>query len=164
MIAALLFLGAALYNFFGPEPNFTEGVAGLAISAALAGIHLFARKQESLNTRFLSWLIENTSAIQSGGAVYDGVLVNSQTEITQYQAVMSFLIISVKSPSRFYFVGSEPTFATAATLTVISLIFGWWGIPWGPVYTFQAITSNLRGGVRRRIGEVLTSVQGAEAR
>jgi hypothetical protein len=34
--------------------------------------------------------------------------------------------------------------------TFISAIFGWWGIPWGPVYTLQAIGRNSAGGYQDR--------------
>jgi hypothetical protein len=30
--------------------------------------------------------------------------------------------------------------------TLVSAIFGWWGIPWGPIYTLQAIGRNSAGG------------------
>ncbi len=30
--------------------------------------------------------------------------------------------------------------------TLLSLVAGWWGIPWGPIYTIQSIYNNSRGG------------------
>ena len=30
--------------------------------------------------------------------------------------------------------------------TLISLLAGWWGIPWGPIYTITSLVTNLRGG------------------
>jgi hypothetical protein len=30
--------------------------------------------------------------------------------------------------------------------TAISLIMGWWGIPWGPIYTCKSLYMNLSGG------------------
>ena len=29
---------------------------------------------------------------------------------------------------------------------LVSLLFGWWGLPWGVIYTPLTIVSNLRGG------------------
>ncbi len=34
----------------------------------------------------------------------------------------------------------------ATKWTIVSALFGWWGIPWGPIYTIQAIAENLAGG------------------
>jgi hypothetical protein len=31
--------------------------------------------------------------------------------------------------------------------TLVSLIFGWWGIPWGPIWTLETIGRNLGGGI-----------------
>jgi hypothetical protein len=31
--------------------------------------------------------------------------------------------------------------------TLVSLLFGWWGIPWGPVWTLQTMGRNLSGGI-----------------
>ena len=30
--------------------------------------------------------------------------------------------------------------------TLVSLLFGWWGLPWGPIRTIQAIFVNFTGG------------------
>ena len=35
----------------------------------------------------------------------------------------------------------------AMPYTIMALLFGWWGIPFGPIYTVAAIVSNLQGGI-----------------
>jgi hypothetical protein len=30
---------------------------------------------------------------------------------------------------------------------LLSLLFGWWGLPWGPVRTIQALVVNFSGGL-----------------
>ena len=30
--------------------------------------------------------------------------------------------------------------------TLLTLLAGWWGIPWGPIYTIQSLVVNLKGG------------------
>ena len=30
--------------------------------------------------------------------------------------------------------------------TLLSLVAGWWGIPWGPIFTIGALYNNLKGG------------------
>jgi hypothetical protein len=27
------------------------------------------------------------------------------------------------------------------------LVAGWWGIPWGPIYTIQSVYKNSKGGI-----------------
>jgi hypothetical protein len=29
---------------------------------------------------------------------------------------------------------------------LLTLVAGWWGIPWGPIYTIQGVWVNLNGG------------------
>ena len=40
----------------------------------------------------------------------------------------------------------ESAFAKGLPYTLISLFFGWWGIPWGPIYTITDIVNNSNGG------------------
>jgi len=43
--------------------------------------------------------------------------------------------------------------------TILSLLFGWWGIPWGPKHTVESIRTNLRGG-KDVTDEVMSVVAG----
>ena len=69
-------------------------------------------------------------------------------------------MISLKTPSRFYVVGEEETVLPSLAFTASSLIVGWWGLPHGPIYTIQAVSSNLRGGERRRVGDLIDELRG----
>lgn len=157
LIVAGLFLAGALYNFFAPTGDPMEGVAGLAIASLLVGLWLFLLKQDKLNGNFLDWLSKNAITIMSGGSLYNDVLITSEMQITQYQAALSFLVITVKVPSRFHIVGHESSLGAACLFTLVSLIFGWWGIPWGPIYTIQSIFSNLNGGHKQKVGDLLAA-------
>jgi len=41
--------------------------------------------------------------------------------------------------------------------TLLSLVLGWWGIPWGPIYTVQSLWVNAQGGrdVTREVAAAL---------
>jgi hypothetical protein len=55
-------------------------------------------------------------------------------------------------------VGSDKSQGTAIIYTLISALFGWWGFPWGFLYTPQAIYRNLCGGYRQTIAELLPTL------
>jgi hypothetical protein len=55
-------------------------------------------------------------------------------------------------------VGSDKSQGTAIIYTLTSLLFGWWGFPWGLIYTPQAIYRNLCGGYRETIAELIPKV------
>ena len=61
---------------------------------------------------------------------------------------------------RFYRAG-ETTGASAWGPTLLTLIVGWWGFPWGPIFSIQSIFRNAIGG--KDVTEaLLTPVVGAE--
>jgi hypothetical protein len=64
-----------------------------------------------------------------------------------YQYSISVLILSFKRPSDIYFVRSnESAILKGLPYTLLSLVAGWWGIPWGPIFTIGALWNNLTGG------------------
>lgn len=158
LIVGILFLAGAAYNVFGPEPNLTEAIGGSTIAAVLIALYFAVRYHEKQADEFQGWLTHNVNAIERGGALYRDVLVTPATVLTRYQVAMSFLIVTFKFPTRIYIVGHHATVAVAATCTLISLIFGWWGIPWGPIYTVQIVTRNVRGGFSETVAERLSAV------
>jgi hypothetical protein len=64
-----------------------------------------------------------------------------------FQYCISIIIMTFKRSSDIYFVraGESPA-GKGLVFTLITLLLGWWGIPWGPIYTIQALVTNLRGG------------------
>ena len=64
-----------------------------------------------------------------------------------YQYTISVLILTFKRSSDIYFVRTDEKSATKGLpYTLLSAVFGWWGIPWGPIYTIQTIINNIKGG------------------
>jgi len=55
--------------------------------------------------------------------------------------------MSFKRASNIYFVRpGENAVTKGLPFSLISLVLGWWGIPWGPIWTISTIVTNLRGG------------------
>lgn len=82
-------------------------------------------------------------------------LTNEQinTELAQgakfvaYQYTISIIVMTFKRSSDVYFIrAGENATVKGLPYTFLSLILGWWGIPWGPVYTIGSLVSNLSGG------------------
>jgi len=64
-----------------------------------------------------------------------------------YQYVISILIMTFKRSSNIYFIKTdESAVVKGLPFTLLSLLAGWWGIPWGIIYTIQALVTNLGGG------------------
>jgi hypothetical protein len=64
-----------------------------------------------------------------------------------FQYCVSVVILTFRRPSDIYFVRSgENPAVKGLPFTLLSVVAGWWGIPWGPIYTIQSIYNNSRGG------------------
>ena len=60
---------------------------------------------------------------------------------------ISIVIMTFNRSSDIYFVrAGEGTFKHSFSYIMMSLFLGWWGFPWGPIYTIGALYRNLSGG------------------
>ncbi len=61
--------------------------------------------------------------------------------------VISLLIITFRRTSDIYFIkADESAVVKGLPFTLLSFLVGWWGLPWGIIYTIGAIWTNLNGG------------------
>jgi hypothetical protein len=73
--------------------------------------------------------------------------INRGAKFVMYQYCISILIMTFKRPSDIYFVRSGENAVTKGLgFTLVSLLLGWWGIPWGPIYTIGSLFTNFGGG------------------
>ena len=64
-----------------------------------------------------------------------------------FQYCISVLVLTFKRPSDIYFVRpGESALTKGLGFTLLSALLGWWGIPWGPIYTIESLYVNFRGG------------------
>ena len=64
-----------------------------------------------------------------------------------YQYCFSVIIMTFKRPSDVYFIRAEENAVKKGLpFTLLSFFAGWWGIPWGPIYTIQSFITNFQGG------------------
>jgi len=64
-----------------------------------------------------------------------------------YQYCVSILVMTFRRSSDIYFIKSGENAVTRGLLwTLLTLVAGWWGIPWGPIFSIQCLVTNLKGG------------------
>ncbi len=64
-----------------------------------------------------------------------------------FQYCISIVILTFKRPSDIYFIRSgDSAVAKGLGFSFVSFLLGWWGIPWGPIYTIGSLVTNFRGG------------------
>ncbi len=76
-----------------------------------------------------------------------------------YQYCMSVLVLTFRRASAVHWIpGGSSAIVPGLRFSLLSFLTGWWGIPWGPIYTIGAIVTNFRGG-RDITSEVLYILQ-----
>ena len=64
-----------------------------------------------------------------------------------FEFCISVLVLSFKRHSSIvYLKPGQSSFGQGLPFSLISLLAGWWGIPWGPIWTISTIVTNLSGG------------------
>jgi hypothetical protein len=75
------------------------------------------------------------------------VAVNQGAKFVHYIWTVSAIVVTIKRPSAIYMVRrSESRFSKGYIFTVVSFLFGWWGIPFGPKHTLASLRTNFKGG------------------
>ena len=75
-----------------------------------------------------------------------------------FQCCISIIVASFKETSNIYFIRpGENAFIKGLPFSLGSLLLGWWGIPWGPIWTISTVVANCRGG-RDVTAEVVRSL------
>jgi hypothetical protein len=65
-----------------------------------------------------------------------------------YQYCISLILVSVLKTSSVHLIrAGEDAAAKGRKYTLLSVLLGWWGIPWGFIYTLRAAATNQKGGL-----------------
>lgn len=100
-------------------------------------------------------LIANQSLIREGGSIrYKGAELSSDTPVTTHLIAVSFVIYTARFPL-WYMVPGRNLISIRILASLLTLFLGWWFIPWGPVYTIQALVTDLRGGMSETVDEII---------
>lgn len=64
-----------------------------------------------------------------------------------YQYCISVLILTFKRFSGIHYIAPDKSrVVPGLAYSLLTLLVGWWGIPWGPIYTIEGLWINFRGG------------------
>lgn len=64
-----------------------------------------------------------------------------------YTFAISILVMTFRRSSNvFYLPPGQNAVVKGLPYTFLTLVAGWWGIPWGPIYSIGSLVTNLGGG------------------
>ncbi len=73
--------------------------------------------------------------------------INRGGKFVCYRYCFSALVVTIMKGTDIYFVrAGENRVAKGLPWTLITLVVGWWGIPWGPINTVRSLWTNFNGG------------------
>ncbi len=153
VVVAALFVAGFVFDLAAGELTLGDSVLQWSFATVALAAFWFVRREARLRHELLDFLRRNQSAVSDGTARFRGQPVTYATRVRSYDAVLSLLIMSWKLPSRFTLDRGEARRVHVAC-SLISCVFGWWGIPWGPIWTARAITGNARGAKELAVGEL----------
>lgn len=83
------------------------------------------------------------------GLTIDNVrdLVDQGARFVVFQYTISILVATFRRPTAIYFIRpDESAFGKHIGFTILTLVLGWWGFPWGPIYSIGSLVTNFSGG------------------
>jgi hypothetical protein len=65
-----------------------------------------------------------------------------------FEFCISIIFLTMRRPSAVWFIRpGQWTWPLVVRYSLVSLLLGWWGVPWGLIYTPLTLVTNLSGGV-----------------
>jgi hypothetical protein len=155
VILLIMLVAGVVHLFMG---NFGDAGVLLGFVGVVGVVLYLMHRERQKGLDFLLWLQANRQSIEKGWSYYRGRKVALSSVLAQYQACASLFILTMRFRSPRVVVGSRENQSTGIMYTLVSAVAGWWGIPWGFIYTPQAIYRNLHGGYRQTVSELLPTL------
>jgi hypothetical protein len=73
--------------------------------------------------------------------------INAGGRFVRYSYCISIIAMTFTRETDIYYVKSNRSpILSGLPWTILTILGGWWGFPWGPIRTIQSLSSNLSGG------------------
>lgn len=123
-----------------------------AVAAVCATCFAWACLERSRARRFVRFLHDRKEELVASGIEYDRMRLTARSTLVQYEVRVSLLLV-------------ELTLFTAPRVSgrslapnLVTLLLGWWAIPWGPIHTVHTVVQNARGGRTCTVQELLAAL------
>lgn len=150
-----------------------SGIAVVAIVLLLAGptiAHGFNKSQNEINRQLIQFIAENYEALISDTTLdYNGKAISRFSRLTRYRYCYSYLVMTTSNGSAYYladeYYSDDEAKKAKAVCQIITLLSGWWGIPWGIINSVRYLFSNgLKNGTNDSTVEDLMNRLAQQAR
>jgi len=156
-ILAGLFAVGVVTNLVVQPTDWPNVWAGSGIVVLLMSMWLWLRTNVRKQREILEWLETNQHLLTDRpqyfrDSPFPMIPISSRSTLRSFRVVTSCLIVTSTSNT-----GSDlrSSLTRGVLASLWTLLLGWWGIPWGPLRTVQALVKNLSGGDKLPISELL---------
>ena len=86
---------------------------------------------------------------------------NAGARLVYFHYTVSVLVMTLRRSSAVHLIRKgEGTLARSLPYTLLTLVAGWWGVPFGPIYSVMSLFANLSGGTDVTDRHVVRSPRG----
>ena len=167
-MAKLLVIIAILGLFAFSWLNYDIGDTDMALAYGLSGLgiiifsyayslYLKPAHDKASRDKLLEWVFDNREQLKLGGVRYGLELINMETTLTRYCIVYSFMFFTRKTYTNYVVKDSNKSIIIGIVSTLSNLVVGWWGLPWGPIYTVQSLFINIANKEKITVGNIINS-------
>ena len=136
--------------------NGNEATPFLTYLAVLIGAIWLQKLRERHRRDFIHQLKSCRKELRSGGTVViNSHLVRYNSTISTYYMNFGSLFCTVRVPSLYRVVDAGDEHHDSSIYSLVSILTGWWAIPGGPLQTVATIISNISGGERLTVAELI---------
>ena len=163
IIVAILFGIGVILNLFQESPDWAN--IGVGSSIVLSMIAMFSWVSWNYKRRHetLRWLRDYKDQITDQDQYFkDSPFptkgISKKTKLRNFKVVTSFVFFTTTHD-----VGGDlrGSIVRGVIATLWTLVFGWWGLPWGPLNTIQALVVNFSGGEKQTANEAMLTAEAA---
>jgi hypothetical protein len=73
--------------------------------------------------------------------------IDNGAKFVIYTYCISAILVTFRRSSDIYFIKpGQNSVVKGLQWSLLTFVLGWWGIPWGPIYSIGALSTNLSGG------------------
>ncbi|WP_019420594.1 hypothetical protein [Paenibacillus sp. OSY-SE] len=144
MHVVLFIISMLFLSLLVSDPNPEHATLPAAISIVTIVFSLLFWRDHRLNDEFSDWIVENRERLKQDGLMFNGILIDAQTEFIQYEVCISVAYISYRGKTAYYVNGHHFTAVYSLFFSMYCLVFGWWALPKGPLNTIKAVIHNIR--------------------
>lgn len=127
----------------------------LSLLVLIVILAIIREQQIRVRQIFVNQLKSYQKDLRAGGTVMvDGILVRHTSVFHTYYVNIGAILGSITIPTRYHLdTGIED--ARGLLCSLVSLISGWWSLPYGPLINLALVQQNFRGGEKSTVMELI---------